>query len=83
MTEGGGGYLPLAQAERASFKLAVQRAGSRKRIEATAPDMERLLDLNRQLERLGYQFMRLERLDQSSSSSTTCTGMSAEKPSSA
>jgi hypothetical protein len=59
----GGRYLPLATATLASFKLAVQRGGSRKRIEALSPDMEQLLDLNRQLEALGYQFMSLQRLE--------------------
>lgn len=60
------GYLPIAIATRDSFKLSVARGNSRKRIEAMSPDMQQLLDLNRQLENLGYQFMRLERLEPSS-----------------
>jgi hypothetical protein len=57
-----GGYLPIAIVTRPSFRLAVQRGNSRKRIEATSGDMEQLLDLNRQLEGMGYQFMSLERV---------------------
>lgn len=58
-----GGYLPIAVVTRPSFRLAVARGNSRKRIEATSPDIQQLLDLNYQLEQLGYQFMRLERLE--------------------
>lgn len=61
--DSGSGYLPIAIATRPSFRLSVARGNSRKRIEAMSPDLDQLLDLNRQLEGLGYQFMRLERIE--------------------
>jgi hypothetical protein len=57
------GYLPIAVVTRPSFRLTSQRGNSRKRIEAISPDFDQLLALQSQLERLGYQFMRLERLE--------------------
>lgn len=56
------GYLPIAVATRPSFRLASQRGNSRKRIEAISPDIDKLLDLQRQLEQLGYEFVWLERV---------------------